>query len=435
MKILERYILKEHFGPFSVSLLVVTFVILLEQILDILNVIFEKQLPIGMVMEVFALSLPFILALSIPMSVLMASLNAFGRLSTDSETTAMKACGVDVYSKTGPLFVVAILLAIFMVYFNNSVLPESNHKLKNMTLKIAYYKPMSSIKAGEFTTIQDYTIYVKENDGSEMKGIIIFDKSKTRFPHTIVAERGTITQSKEGTSLRAVLYNGQMHERLDASKDEYQLRNFEKFILNISEIGNQEEFEETSYRSDRELSNSELRVRIDETEKEITKVQSEILDLNEKLTSTREDESVTQKSKRTRSTKAMIKLKNDRLEDLKEDIRSFKVEIHKKYSISFAIIIFVMIGIPLGMMTKTSGAGTSFAISSVVFLIYYISLVAGESLASKGFVSPFLSMWISNIIFLVIAVILIYHSRRESQLFDVNQLVKKIGSLARRRKK
>ncbi len=435
MKILERYILKEHLAPFSVSLLVVTFVILLEQILDILNVIFEKQLPIMMVLEVFTLSLPFILALSIPMSVLMASLNAFGRLSTDSETTAMKACGVDVYSKTGPLFVVAILLAVFMVFFNNKVLPDANHKLRNMMLKIAYYKPMSSVKAGEFTTIQEYTIYVKENDGSEMKGIVIFDKSKSRFPHTIVAERGTIVQSREGTSLRAVLFNGQMHERLDASQDEYQLRNFDKFILNITDVGKKDEFEDSSYRGDRELSNAELEGRIKETEKEIVKVESEIQELDKKLSREDDREEVSEKNKRIRSTKAMIKLKNDRLEDLQEDIRSFKVEIHKKYSISFAIIIFVMIGIPLGMMTKTSGAGTSFAISSVVFLVYYISLVAGESLASKGYVSPFLSMWISNIIFLIIAIVLIYQSRRERQLFDVNLLIRKIGSLMRRGRK
>jgi len=432
MKILERYILKEHFAPFSISLVLVTFVILLEQILDILNVIFEKHLPIGMVMEVFGLSLPFILALSIPMSVLMSSLNAFGRLSTDNETTAMKACGVDVYSKTAPLFIMGILLAIFMVFFNNKVLPDSNHKLRNMMLKIAYYKPMSAIKAGEFTTIKNHTIFVRENDGSEMKDIIIYDKSEGRYPQTITAERGTIIQGSNGTSLRAELYNGQMHERDRENPNKYQLRNFEKFILTISDIDSKSDFESSNYRGDRELSSKELRGRIVTAEKEITKVQGEMDLLKNRISETYEQRKLPEKSKIIRSSQAMLKLKRDHLEDLHEDIRSYQVEIHKKYSISFAIIIFVMIGIPLGMMTKTGGAGASFTISSVVFLFYYISLVAGESLANKGFISPFLSMWISNIIFFIIAVILIIQSRREKQLFDFNKLIKAISKKLRK---
>jgi lipopolysaccharide export system permease protein len=419
VKILERYILKEHIGPFGISLVVVTFVILLEQILDILNVIFEKHLPADMVLEVFSLSLPFILALSIPMSVLMASLNAFGRLSTDNETTAMKACGVDVYSKTTPLFVMAVLLALFMVFFNNKVLPDSNHKLRNMMLKIAYYKPMSAIKPGEFTTIQDYTIFVRENDGNEMRGIVIYDKSEGRFPQTIVAEKGTIIQSTKGTSLRAELYNGQMHERDKAEFEKYQLRNFDKFILNISEIDSQDEFEDSSYRGDRELSSKELGDRIISAQKEIEQVREEISGLDLRLKQAQEIVDKKEAGKVVRSSQAMLKLKNDHIADLEEDI-------------SFAIIIFVMIGIPLGMMTKTGGAGVSFTISSVVFLIYYISLVGGESLASKGYISPFLSMWISNIIFFIIAVILIIQSRREKQLFDAGKLIHNISRLFRR---
>jgi lipopolysaccharide export system permease protein len=301
-----------------------------------------------------------------------------------------------------------------------------------MMLKIAYYKPMSAIKAGEFTTIKNHTIFVRENDGSEMKDIIIYDKSEGRYPQTITAERGTIIQGSNGTSLRAELYNGQMHERDRENPNKYQLRNFEKFILTISDIDSKSDFESSNYRGDRELSSKELRGRIVTAEKEITKVQGEMDLLKNRISETYEQRKLPEKSKIIRSSQAMLKLKRDHLEDLHEDIRSYQVEIHKKYSISFAIIIFVMIGIPLGMMTKTGGAGASFTISSVVFLFYYISLVAGESLANKGFISPFLSMWISNIIFFIIAVILIIQSRREKQLFDFNKLIKAISKKLRK---
>ncbi|MDI9529480.1 MAG: LptF/LptG family permease, partial [Candidatus Cloacimonadota bacterium] len=79
MKILSRYILKEHIVPFILSLLVVTFVLLIDRVIDLLNLIIEKKLPASIVLQLFGLSLPYMLALSIPMAVLVATILAFGR--------------------------------------------------------------------------------------------------------------------------------------------------------------------------------------------------------------------------------------------------------------------------------------------------------------------------------------------------------------------
>jgi lipopolysaccharide export system permease protein len=161
VKILERYILKEHVSPFFISLLVVTMVLLIDRVIDLLDLIIEKRLPASIVVELFGLSLPYMLALSIPMAVLVATILAFGRMTVDRETIAMKSSGINVYSMVRPLVAVAILLTGLMVYFNHWFLPQTNHKLKNLMVKIAYYKPMTIIKPGEFTHVTDYTVYVK----------------------------------------------------------------------------------------------------------------------------------------------------------------------------------------------------------------------------------------------------------------------------------
>jgi len=122
-------------------------------------------------------------------------------------------------------------------------------------------------------------------------------------------------------------------------------------------------------------------------------------------------------------------MKNDKISSLKADVRKYQVEIHKKYAIAFACLIFVLIGAPIGMMTKTSGVGMAFSVSAIIFLIYYGALTLGEELADKGVVSPFLAMWISNIIFCIVGIYLVVISVRETKNVDLTKIKNKINKL------
>ena len=102
MKILEKYILRENFKPFLVSLVVATFVMLLDRLIDLLNLIIEKHLDFVTIISIFSLSLPFMLALTVPMAVLLASIMSFGRLSVDNELIAFKSCGINIYTLLRP---------------------------------------------------------------------------------------------------------------------------------------------------------------------------------------------------------------------------------------------------------------------------------------------------------------------------------------------
>ena len=429
MKILERYILKENFKPFVVSLFVATFVMLLDKIIDLLNLIIDKKLDFVTIISVFGLSLPFMLALSVPMAILLASIMSFGRLSVDNELVAFKSCGINIYTLMRPTVIAALLVSIFMVFFNNAILPETNHMLKNLMIKANYRRPVTAIVPGTFTTLKKYTIYVKERVDEELSGILIYSRESTKFPQTISAERGNIFLSNGGNSLKAVLYNGQMHERNPKEPDKYQVSQFKKFTLNLPDLGYKMNEASSDYRGDRELSSRAMMDIISGKKEEIIVLNESTEKLLNKIEKLKEDTLSIIRKKDLKKNTNSLKIKKDKIKTLEADIRKYEVEVHKKYAIAFACLIFVLIGAPVGMMTKTTGVGMAFSVSAFVFLIYYGCLTLGEELADKGVISPFLAMWIANIIFSIIGVYIIVMSVKEMKFVNLNKIKDKTNKL------
>ena len=429
MKILEHYILKENFKPFVVSLFVATFVMLLDKIIDLLNLIIDKKLDFITIISVFGLSLPFMLALSVPMAILLASIMSFGRLSVDNELVAFKSCGINIYTLMRPTVIAALFISIFMVFFNNTILPETNHMLKNLMIKANYRRPVTSIVPGTFTTLKNYTIYAKERVDEELSGILIYNRESTKFPQTISAERGKIFLSNGGNSLIAVLYNGQMHERNTKEPDKYQVSQFRKFTLNLPDLGYKMNETSSDYRGDRELSSRAMLDIISGKKEEIIILNESKEELLSKIEKLKEDTlSIISKKELKKNTNS-LRIKTDKIKTLEADIRKYEVEVHKKYAIAFACLIFVLIGAPVGMMTKTTGVGMAFSVSAFVFLIYYGCLTLGEELADKGVISPFLAMWIANIIFSIIGVYLVVMSVKEMKFINLNKIKDKTNKL------
>ena len=425
--ILKRYILKEHISPFLISLLVVTFVLLIDRIIDLLNLIIEKQLPATIVLEVFALSLPYMLALSIPMAVLVATILAFGRMSVDREIIAIKSSGINIYRMLAPLITAAILLTAMMVYFNHWFLPNTNHKLKNLMIKIAYYKPMTIIEDGEYNNLLDYTVWCRENTESELLDLIIYDRSESRFPRTIYAKRGRVFQMNGGNAMQIILNDGEMQQRNEREPGKYQSTKFSQYEINIQDLGNRTEVFETGYRSDREMTYGQLTSSIQSRKTELLNKQSEYNDLQERIAALSGDSYDTQVE--NRRLYSMAQVVSNRILELEDSIRTLEVEYHKKFALSFAIIIFIMVGVPLGLMTRTSGIGMAFSVSSVIFLIYYVALNMGEHMADKEGFDPFISMWLSNIFFFILACFLIWGSIKEKRIIDMQVLSWRIKNM------
>ncbi len=433
MKILKKYILKEHIPPFLISLMVVTFVLLIDRIIDMLNMIIEKKLPFQIVIEMFSLSLPYMLALSIPMAVLVATILAFGRMSVDREIIAIKSSGVNVYAMIGPLLVAAVMLTGLMVYFNHWFLPNTNHKLKNLMLEIAYYKPMTIIKENEFTTFMNYTVFTKQNSDSLLTDVLIYDRSQSRFPRTVFAKTGNVVQMDNGNSLQIVLNDGEMHERNEREPGKYQETHFSRYVINVRNIGNNTDFFETGYRSDREMTVTQIMKSLKDNRIELQTKTKEVKDLDNRLSMNNLKLQGYTRDVETRRLQSMKQITSDRVSELKEAISSMEVEFHKKFAISFAIIIFILVGIPLGLMTRTSGIGMAFSVSSVIFLVYYVALNGGEQLADKGLMPAFMAMWVSNIVFFILAILLINASIKEKHIIDMPTLMWRLKNLRNRK--
>jgi len=307
-------------------------------------------------------------------------------------------------------------------------LPQTNHMLKNMMIKVNYRRPATAIVPGAFNSMKNYTIYVKERIDDELFGILIYNREKTKFPQTISAERGEIELADGGNSLKAILYNGQIHERDQKNPDKYNVSEFKKFTLNLPDLGYKMNKDGTDYRGDRELSSSAMVDIVNERKNKIKITQSEIEDIQAKIDNLNSEEQKVNDKKELKKNYNQINLKKDKIVALKSDVRKYQVEIHKKYAIAFACVIFVLIGAPIGMMTKTSGVGMSFSVSAIVFLIYYGALSLGEEFADKGVVSPFLAMWISNIVFSIIGIYLVVISVREMKTLDLAKIRDKVNN-------
>lgn len=441
MKILSKYILKEHAGPFVLSAAIITFVMLLDRILDLLNLIITKRLAPFTFFQLFGLSLPFMLALSIPMAVLVGTIMAFGRLSSDNEITAFKANGINIYRMMAPVVVVAILLSFFMIYFNNNILPDSNFALKNLIVRIHSRRPTSELKPGLFTKLKDYNFYYHSNDKETglFNQIVIYDRNPGNLPRIITAKNGKVELSNGGNSLSAILYNGEIHEIDNNAPEKYTSIIFKRYHIDIPDLGLGVNPSRYAQRGDREMSSKDMKIKIENLDKtrqsktnELNKYQ---IQLNEIKNDIHDEKKI---KKETKKLKNLIELREHRIKSLSSEISRYQVEIHKKYSIAFACLVFILIGAPIGMMTRTNTISMGFAVSSFIFLVYYISLFAGEELADRMIISPFIAMWISNIIFTAVGVYLVIYSVRERRIIHLEKIqkfFKNFGVLKRRAKR
>ncbi|MGC9337539.1 MAG: LptF/LptG family permease [Candidatus Cloacimonadia bacterium] len=430
MKIISKYILKEHLGPFLISIGVITGVMLLDQILDLLDTIITKHLSLFTVVELFGLSLPFMLALSIPMAVLVGTIMGFGRLASQNEITAFRASGVSTFRLLVPPLVAAILLSFFMIYFNNYILPESNYALKNLLLQVRSRRPTSELKPGLFTKLEDYNFYFyhKNEETGLFEQVIIYDRKGGNFPRMITAKNGDIQLSNGGNSLSATLYNGEIHELDNANPHDYTIMHFNRYHLDIPDLGFAKQRELIAQRGDREMSGKAMQEKVTQLEK------TRSAKLNELRSYERELELLPTKfndvnkiKEEERKLNQLIKMRESSIKNLNSEINRYQVEIHKKYSIAFACIVFVLIGAPIGMMTRTHTIGRGFAVSALVFLVYYISLYGGEELADRLIISPFWAMWISNIIFMGVGIYLVIYTVKEQHIIHLEKFQRLFG--------
>ncbi|MBN1348189.1 LptF/LptG family permease [candidate division KSB1 bacterium] len=465
MLILPRYIIRQHIGPFVFGCLVITLLFLLNLIFRELGRFLSKGLDILTVIEFFFLNLAWIIALSVPMAVLTATLMAFGRLSADNEITAIKASGISLYRIIAPVLIASTGLAIFLIWFNNNVLPDFNHRVRVLTSNITTKRPTIDIEPGVMLQMDNFNLMVQkileEKEGfSLVRNIVIFDKSNPRYNKTIAAERAEILVDADNDQVLLTLYNGEMHEIEWAKLENYRSLKFPRHSLSIIVPNMKLNRIESEYYGDREKSAQVMLKEVRGNRQQILKKSAQLnaiilpalnrfleLELpdslqqndgiNYRLAGSTKPYAYLPKWKQPESNrierlisehrKLLQKVKNEKslIANYTRKNHVLLVEVHKKYSIPVACIVFIIIGAPLGILSRRGNMAVSGGIGLFFFILYWAFLIAGEELADRQFISPAVAMWAPNVIVGLFGVYLVVSTVKETRFlhFNLNPLL------------
>ncbi len=435
MKILQRYILKEHIAPFFFAFFTITFLLIIDYVPKIIDHVIDKDLSIWVVLELIGLNLAWMLALSVPMSVLVATLMAFGRMSSDFEVTAIKASGVNLINILLPLLLAASVLTYGMVQFNDKVLPDLNKQARQLWGDIAAMRPTLTFESGVFISdIPGYLILIDKIDHatSRVEGVRITDTKVASKPRIIIAKYGYLKMMDNGRTMQFTLYDGELHS-LDVNEPEnYRKLKFENQVINISDAGSELVRQDSDYRSDREMGINQLQENVDRSEAAVIPIRERIYaDVENKFERIYADTTQFMTMKALNDSTALFMVRNEaqgwkrlvernrqQIDTHKKVMDKYSIEIYKKYSIPAASLAFILIGAPLGILAKKGGMGVAVAISIGLFIVYWAFLIGGEDVADRGLVSPFWAMWSANFLLGAIGLYLIYVVVTEKPLFS-----------------
>jgi lipopolysaccharide export system permease protein len=486
---LDRYVLKEHIGPLVFALSALTALMLLNYIAKQFGMLVGKGLAWTVIAEFFVLAVPFTIAMTLPMAVLVATIYAMSRLAAENEVTAMKASGVDLHHVLRPVLASGAGLALLMVLFNDQVLPRANHRLRQLQTDIMRKKPTLKLAEQVINEVRQGQLYLRaariDKTDNRMREVVIYDLADPVHRRTIYADSGDLALTADGRDLVMTLYAGYMQELPRQTPGEMQRVFYRTNVVRVAGIGNAlERTEDDGYKGDREQSICELQRQVASTDRDreeaYVRLETDQRNLVRALVRGRANlqpdssrwktagarpslgrawcalvAAVLPPEARAQSQGApppippgtadpavrdqqvpppppdgMVTMATRyapvaqevapnvevlasqaeshrvRWEVAGQGSAGYQVEIEKKFALSVACLVFVLFGAPIALRFPRGGVGLTIGISLVVFSLYYVGLIAGESLADRGILSPFMAMWAANLLFSVVGLVL-----------------------------
>lgn len=417
-----------------------------------------------------------LIPLALPLAILLSSIMTLGNLSEHNELTALKSSGLSLYRILKPLTVIILIIATCTFFFANYVIPVANLKWHSLIYDIQNTKISSILVPGTYSTQLDgYAIKIDEGGENEFKGIIIHDHTTPTEIKTIRAESGKIYKSSTGKEIFFELKKGNVMEELaptppayDANGNVVQSKNnqrparrstFEQAtykidlsgfdmnnsqedmfkdkheMLNVFQISYARDSIEThakgiienftqSFKNDQAYfiakkygQKDSLRTNIPMDTKEVSETPKGLVHFNQ----------LSDEIKLAAITKAQTKLRNrnERLEaqkafvvSMKNDLIMFMIEYHRKFALTFAIIVLFFIGAPLGAIVRKGGFGAPVVIAALLFMVYFVLLTIGENLAMAHTVTPFVGMWFPTLVLTPIALLLMRAAANDRPIFN-----------------
>jgi lipopolysaccharide export system permease protein len=510
-------------GPLVFALTALTSLLLLNYIAKQIGNLVGKGLSAGVIGEFFLLSLPFTVAMTMPMSVLVATLYAFSRLASENEIMALKANGVSMSRLLVPVLLSASLVSVSMIAFNDVVLPASNHQLRVLQGNIARKKPTFGLREQIINQVADRQVYLKAmtlTPDNRMVDVTIYDLSDVTQRRTIYADSGELAFAANGNDLVLTLHHGASLVVPRTEPGRLERLTFDRNYVVVENVANQLDVTQTdSYKSDREMSVCELQNDVARYGVEYDKARADLelalrAAVTEALTGipvsppeisptttlnvspgspaprsphaslgraycdfvgrlkgignrttalvptlhaaeppraggatpgespaltgraasqasasagsarrAAQDSALSRAAQRAvpavgRSLPVQlgqaVENSGTRLRDNLRFVNQAGVELHKKFAISIACTVFVLIGAPIALRFPRGGVGLVIGVSLAIFGVYYVGLIAGEALADRNVLTPFWAMWSANILLTMVGLVLLARMGRET---------------------
>src|SRR3954462_1772456 len=365
MRILPRYILREVIANALVGMGVFTFVIFMRDAGRLLELVVRNSAPLPSVAELFFLTVPAALTVTIPMGVLVGILTGLSRLAADSEITALRASGVGVMMFVKVMGLAAVVVTFIASINNIWIAPRSLAELNNLQNHLKSAQASFEVQPRVFyEDWKNYVLYVQDAsaaDGTAVwKGIFLADITDAGAPKITLAKEGVAMQRSE-TELQLHLLNGAQHETNPRVADRYSISSFEASDVPI-------------ILPPPENKNKDV-------------VPAAQLGMRQLLSSAAHAPD-------------------------KPAERWYLSEFHRRIAMAFACFVLALVGIPLGVSSKKGGKATGFVLTIVLVFAYYFASLAGVTLARTGRLPPALGVWVPNIGFMIVALLLLWRVDR-----------------------
>ena len=379
INIIDRYILRELIKIFLITVGALTTVLYLDKFLFIAENIVNRGVSI---LEVFLIMIyisPSYLALTVPISVLVASVATFNQFSASNEWVAMKSCHLSFMQTMRPVLIFSIFTYIVAVIIMVYALPWGNYAYKQKTYEIIKNRADINIKPNILNyDFKDLVILAKKREKKfQFRDILLADTTQSKSPKIITANQAIILPNIESLKIRLELTSGTIHE-LGDKLSEYQTINFDTYELNLS-LPDTAQLEKEALVGHRELS--------------INLLLKQIKDFENKGLPT----------------------------------FAAKVELSKKFAIPFTCLLFGLLGAPLGIHSSRGGKSGSFATSIMVILLYYMGLIFAQNMGKSGQIEPYSSIWVPNIIIFCVIVYTSYKMQKDLPFNFINRIVDNVS--------
>lgn len=348
MKILRNYFLKEFIGPLFLALGVLTFVMILGNLIKITDLVINKGVNIFSVSKIFIFMIPCLLTYTLPIAALTAILLALGRLSGDNEITAIRAAGINLFSLILPLLITGLILSLLLVIFNDRVIPYAHYAARKTLMEVGIKNPAAALEPGVFiNSFEKYVLFIYKIEDNKLYNVRIYEPQENKPTRTIVAKKGEFITIPEKNIVKLKLINGSADEPDPDNPGNFYKLNFKTYFITLN------------------LTRENKSGNIEKKPKDMT-----IRELKDEIK----------------------KLKTDNVDPI-----PLTTEIHTKISLAFSCFVFIFLGTPLAVITRRREKSINFGISFLIVGIYYLLFIGAQALSLQGLISPAIAMWIPNL--------------------------------------